>query len=606
MIKFNTLGNLLLYRIKASKHDKSIGWISNSKINFMSYNEYYNKLECICLALNKIGLKKNEKVAIFANTSKDWHLLDFSLILSSAITVPIYPTYKNEDILYIYNHSECSALIIDGQEKIQNIINSIKKFKKIKYIITIDELDTDTLSILNNLNINCYSLDEIFRIGFKELKLKEINFESQIENLSETDIISIIYTSGTTGKPKGAIIDQIGFSSMLHNIASFSNQAFSSQDRTLTFLPLAHVFGRMDSYLPLVFGHQMIFAQSTETIFHDLLLVQPTFMCSVPRIFEKIFDSINSHISNSSFFRKKILTWSFNNSKNYFEQLDNDKTPSILNMAKYKISKKLILDKIYEKFGGKIKFFISGGAPLSEEIINFMQYTNLTILEGYGLTETIAPCTVNPVHRTIPGTVGLPIGDFKIKIDKDGELLVKSKSLFRGYYKDRTATQNVFTKDWLKTGDLAQITKDGYLKIIGRKKNIIITSGGKNISPQKIENLMKEEEFISEFICFGDNKKYLVGIVCIEKESFINILPQTTLDINCTIKDLSEDDYVKDLIQKSIDNVNNKLPKYETIKNFYVLPIDISISDQLITPSLKVKKNEVFKKFKNEILELYK
>jgi long-chain acyl-CoA synthetase len=287
---------------------------------------------------------------------------------------------------------------------------------------------------------------------------------------------------------------------MLLNVETTIKTAFSQNDRTLIFLPLSHVLGRCDSLLPLVFGWQSVYAESMEKLIDNLTVVKPTVMIAVPRIFEKIYNKVMDQVNSGSMIEKQAFKWAISAAENYFEKIDKDLSPSAIEIIEYKLATKIVFSKIYNRFGGKIRYFVSGGAPLSTQIIKFLRYANLTILEGYGLTETIAPCCLNPLAKQVPGTVGRPIGDVQISFAPDHEILIKSEALMQEYYKNPTATAEAMQGGWFHSGDIGEFTAEGYLRITDRKKDIIITSGGKNVAPQKIENIAKAKAHISHLV----------------------------------------------------------------------------------------------------------
>tara|TARA_B100001971_G_scaffold213155_1_gene245475 strand:+ start:58609 stop:60441 length:1833 start_codon:yes stop_codon:yes gene_type:complete len=603
-LKKKTIGDLLLYRHEKSKHDKAIGWIEDDSLKFVNYDQYKFYIESLALAFKKQGIKRQDKVCILASTCKEWNFFDMALLSMGVAVVPIYHTYTASEAAFIMNHSEAQTIIVDSAEQMKKVLEVIQDCKNLKHIISIETLDLKLIESVPK-SIHYFDYLDFFNSGKEEVAQNPDLFERLIEETPENDIASIIYTSGTTGDPKGAVIKQVALTQMLLNVRKFTNNAFRAEDRTLTFLPLSHVFGRCDSLLPLIFGWQCVYARSIDTLIEDMKLVKPTAMLAVPRIFEKIYSKINKQINDGLKIKQELFNFAIDAAKEYYECLDNDRTPSTSQLLKYQLSYKLIFSKIYETFGGQIRYFISGGAPLSPKIINFLRYCKLTILEGYGLTETIAPCTLNPFVRQNAGTVGMPIGDVKISFASDKEILVKSEALFSGYYKNEEETKRVFTEDgWFRTGDVGEFTEDGYLKITDRKKDLIITSGGKNIAPQKLENQIKLSPYVAQCTVIGDQKKYLTAFIGIDKESFNNVIEKNNLDPDLSVKDLSQLDLVKDLIQEHIDKINAGLASFETIKKFTILPIELSI-DNYMTPSLKVKKKLLLEDYKDLIDAMY-
>lgn len=599
------LGNIFVDKVSKNPKSPAIGWITKNKVNHMNNQKYKEIVESISLGLTNVGLKAEDKLSILGSTNKEWHFCDIATLCSAGIVIPIYPSYLADEVEYIINHSETKILIVENDSQLLKAIEVQSKLKTLKIIISICKIKSEYIEQLNN-KIKFYQLDEIIKIGDKQRAENANQFTDTINSISEEQIATIIYTSGTTGEPKGAVITHHAFCSMLSNLKSYLKNNIDQHDRTLTFLPLSHVLGRCDSMLNFIFGLENIYAESIDKIIDNLALAKPTVMVAVPRIFEKVYAKVMGTIDSGNFIKKSLFDWAQTASNQYFEKLDRDLSPTTVEMLQRELAYKLVFSKIYDRFGGNIRFFVSGGAPLSSDISKFLRNANLSILEGYGLTETIAPCSLTPPSKQVPGTVGLPIGDVQFKFAEDGEIMVKTASLFSGYYKNEEETNQVFNGDWFLTGDIGILTNDGHLKITDRKKDIIITSGGKNVAPQKIENIMKTKSYISNFMVVGDQKKYLTAIVAIEKIVFENIFSELGLEHDCTIKDLSNNARVKELIQENIDEGNIELASYETIKKFHIAPIDFTVESGMVTPSLKLKKKVINQEYSPQIDAMYK
>lgn len=597
-----TIGHLFLKRVQTDANKNAIGWIENNTVKFYNYKDYKNTVEALSLALIKKGIIPQDKICILSNTNKEWHFFDLSILCSGAVVVPIYHTYLPHEVEYIVNHAEAKMIIVENEDQFNKLIKVINNLSSLTSIVTLEKLSEENKAKIPN-SIQYSTYQELLNLGAEEILSNPDIFEMRIDNLQETDIASIIYTSGTTGEPKGAVITQLGFTQMLLNVKQFANNSINEKDRTLTFLPLSHVFGRCDSLLNLIFGFETVYAESIDKIIENIQVVRPTIMLAVPRIFEKIYEKINLEISQGSLVKKSLFQWALNASNKYHQAISEDKTPSSMDILQQNAAFKIVFDKIYQKFGGRIRYFISGGAPLAPEIITFLRNANLTVLEGYGLTETIAPCALNPFSKQIPGSVGRPMGDVEISFADDHEILIRSKAMFTQYYKNEAATNDAIDgSGWFHTGDIGEFNQQGYLKITDRKKDIIITSGGKNIAPQKIENLLKLTPNIAQCVIIGDKRKYLSAIISIEKESFTNISKEFE---DLTIEELSISPQVIEIIGKQVESVNDKLAKFETIKKFIIANREFN-TDNYLTPSLKIKKKLVLEAFSSEIDSMYK
>jgi long-chain acyl-CoA synthetase len=598
-----TIGRLLEQRIQKTPERYGLGWIENNEVKNLTFTEYKNTIEILSAAFLKIGVNVGDKIAILGQTCKEWHFLDMTTMVSRACLVPIYPSYLSMEIQYIFNHSDSNILIIENDKQLEKVIPILGNLPNLKSIISIQEISEENLKKFRN-KYPYFSYRELLRIGKEEVKTQPDILENHIQQQQPEEYASIIYTSGTTGEPKGAVITQLAMTTMLLNVEATIKGAFSYNDKTLVFLPLSHVLGRCDSLLPLVFGWQAVYAESIEKVVENLSVVKPTIMVAVPRIFEKIYTKIMDQVNSGSIFEKQAFKWALAVAEGYFKKIDEDLSPTAWEIVEYNLATKLIFSKIYNRFGGRIRYFVSGGAPLSPVIIKFLRYANLTVLEGYGLTETVAPCCLNPLSKQIPGTVGRPMGDVQFSFGPDKEILIKTEALFKEYYKNPNATKEAIVDGWFHSGDVGEFTPEGYLKITDRKKDIIITSGGKNVAPQKIENLAKTKPHISQMVIIGDKKNYLTALVGIEKERFLNHLEDLELPSNCSIEDLIKHPKVLDIIQGEINEINLELAQFENIKKFALISEEFT-TDNYLTPSLKIKRKAVLSKYRELIETLY-
>ena len=552
-------GEFLRFQCKNFPERNAVSWIDKGKEVTRNFDEFYRDIEAVGIGLYTKGFSKGDRISILADTSLDWNKIDFATLSIGVVVVPIYPTLIKEDITYIFNHSECSYLFVDTNKQLQKIRNEFNKLKKLKAIIVNFEVESDLKSFFDD-QVEIFQLKDLSQLGHNKSKEDPNLFNKIIDDVEIEDVATIIYTSGTTGKPKGATMLHETLLQMYTNVQKGFSGAITEKDKTLLFLPLSHVLGRTESMLNVIFGLQVAYSRGSDFLLDDIRVCKPTLVIAVPRVFEKIYTKINLQIENMPAYKRKMFEWARDISDKYFEKIEADLAPPTAEILLRNTAYNTVYKNIYEKFGGNIRFFVSGGAPLNPEIIRFLRNANLTVLEGYGLTETFGPIVINPTRKQIPGTVGLPLGEVKIKLDADGEILIKSKSVFKEYYKDNKETSAAFTEDnWFKTGDIGIISKDGYLKITDRKKDIIITSSGKNIAPQHVENVIKSSPFISQFIVIGDQQNYLTGIVGIEKEDILTLLDKYDLDRSSTIEEISKDPDIRNEIRIEIEKANEML-----------------------------------------------
>jgi long-chain acyl-CoA synthetase len=604
MANKKTIPQLFVNRVNHNPDANALGWIEGENVIFYRYSKYGEIIEALSLGLLKLGIQTGDKLSILSHTSITWHLCDVGTMCARGAVIPIYPNYLPHEIEFIINHSESKLIFVENEEQLNKIIEIQNKLSGLKFVVGLEDIPQETTNKLNDA-IEYISYGSLLASGQSEREAAPNLFKELVNDGQENDLASIIYTSGTTGTPKGVVITQHAFSSMLTNVAQTLHGGIDSNDRNLVFLPLSHVFGRCDSLLFLALGNQTVYAESLEKIIDNLAVAQPTVLLAVPRIFEKVHAKIMQQIESGPPVKKALFNWALKMSQNYFDILERDQAPSTFSILQRNLAYKIVFSKIYNRFGGRVRFFVSGGAPISKEIVNFLKHANLTILEGYGLTETIAPCILNPLGRQVAGTVGVPLTGVQLKFADDGEILIKTDAMLSGYYKDEEATKETLIDGWLHTGDIGELEDHGHLKITDRKKDIIITSAGKNIAPQKIEGLMKLKTHISHFMVIGDQRKYLTAVVGIEKETFIDNLAKLNIERNISAEDMAKHPEIRRILQEEIDDVNEQLARFETIKKFIIAPTTFSVEGGEITPSLKLKKKVLLDRFQTNIDSLY-
>lgn len=598
-----TICDLLINKFENHPMVNSIGWIESKTIKFLSFKSYKENIESLALSLLNLGLTSQDKVCLISDTRYEWHLADMAIMCGGGVSVPVYPSYTEDEILYIINHCEAEILLIENEEQAKKIEKIASKLNFVKKIVTLDPLNSETAKTLSSL-FKLFDYQQILYSGQEERQIHQDLFVNHITSINESHIATIVYTSGTTGKPKGAIITHKALFQVLMNLQKYARDAIGENDRFLTYLPLSHVLGRLESFLTILFGCETVYAESMNKLINNISVVKPTLLVAVPRVLEKIYEKATNTL-NQSTVNELSFKWSMEIANNFHEAIEQDKTPSTGTIIQYGIAKKLIFSKIYQMFGGRIRYFISGGAPLNIDVIKFLRNSGLTVLEGYGLTETIAPCVINPLNRQIPGTVGQPIGDVRIKFSEDNEILIKTQALFSGYYKNEEETLRVFDEEgWFKTGDIGKFDSEGFLIITDRKKDLIITSGGKNIAPQKLENMLKLSNYISNALIIGDKKKYVATLIFINKEAFSDRFEEFELEEDCDYIELASHPKIIETIQAEVDGINEKLASFETIKKFRIVPEDIEDTNYL-TPSLKLKRKILFDKYYTLINAMY-
>ncbi|MBT7608546.1 MAG: AMP-binding protein [Bacteriovoracaceae bacterium] len=603
MNNINTIPKLFKAYVSKFNDAKAIGTIKNNNVKFLSTNQYFKEVSNISLGLLKIDIQVEQKLIILGETSYQWHSLDIGSISAGITVVPVYPTSTVLELEYIINETSSKLIYVDSVNQYNKFFEIINPPESIKVLLTRFKPTKVQIDFCHKRGIRLLCFEQLVAIGQAEKELSPEIFSIKSHIVTEESIATIIYTSGTTGNPKGAIITQMAFTQMLTNLQLSFSENINDKDSSLVELPLSHVLGRCSSYFHICFGLKTIFGRGMNHFIDDCSIVMPTIAVGVPRVFEKIYFSIKQKLKSGSEVEQKAFDWANKVSESYYNKLDKDLSPSTLEIVKKNIAFKSIFQKINKLFGGKLRFFICGGAPLKKEISMLLRNINLIILEGYGLTETIGPCVVTPTRKQLTGAVGLPIGDVKIKIGQNKEILIKSKALCSGFLHKKVS---IFDENgWFRTGDIGHISSEGYLKVTDRLKEIIVTSNGKNVSPQKIEAIMSAQDHIDQFVTIGEGRPFLTGIVAINVDDFTDSFKTFELTKADPLETIAKNEKVKRVISKEINKANLTLAGHEQIKDFKISTRSISLESGHLTPTLKIKRKKVLKEFAREIDAMY-
>jgi long-chain acyl-CoA synthetase len=560
----------------------------------LSWTQYHEEILTVASALLTLGVKPGDKIAIMSGTRLEWSVCDYAIMGLKAITVPIYQTATADDVMHILKNSEARILFLESRSLLRMFSKIKEQCPLVEKVICFDNDGKES-------NIDSVPWIDVIAMGKQNILETRPQFEKSCSSCKLADVASLIYTSGTTGLPKGVVITH-------QQVISEVSEAFpycgaTPDDISLTFLPYAHVLGRIEHWGQMYIGFEMAYAESIEKIRNNLTEVRPTFLISVPRIFEKVYSGIHAQLGNNPL-RKKAFQWAVKIGLKAGEYRLQRKPLPLPLFAEYQVAQRLILNKIKEAFGGRLRFAISGGAPISQDIELFFHACGILILEGYGLTETTAAICVNTPFNYRFGSVGRPIGETQIKIAEDGEILIKSKKVMTEYYKDPESTEKVFTDGWFHTGDIGEIMSSGDLKITDRKKDLIKTAGGKYVAPQKLENLLKTQPLISHVLIHGDNKKYIVALLTLDPLNLKKFAEEKGISFQ-NLPSLTQHPIVLETMRRAISEVNHQLASFETIKRFSILQQEFSVEAGELTPSLKVKRKVLDQKFQKQIQALY-
>jgi long-chain acyl-CoA synthetase len=576
-MNLDKLNNLIeLFSHQAEKQNKEsifLQWLNPNNKKSYTWGETQKNI----LKLSKIireNIKEGDRCLLVSENRPEWFVSDMAIMLSGGITVPAYTTYTEDDYKYLIEDCEPSLLIVSNNELLKKLNNTINEKRFIKKVITLDEVN----NVINDLDI----INKDKYLDFNLILKNDLLDEDKIQNekLKRTSPACIIYTSGTGGNPKGVILSHGGILNNLVGACEIMRPLFNSRPVFLTWLPLSHSYEHCVQFAQIAVGAKVFYAEKIEKLLENISEAKPTIMTAVPRFYQNLYNKININLKKQTGFKAKLIEVTLRLGK---KKLLNQKMTfyeKLLNL----IVETLVRKKIKKQFGGNLKAFVSGGGALDQEIGEFLNSVGLPTLQGYGLTETSPVVSCNPIHKIKVETVGPPFKGNQVKIAEDGEILVKGENVMLGYWNKKEETDKVIVNGWLHTGDIGEIDpEDGYLKITDRKKDIIVSAGGDNISPAKIENMITNEPEIDQCMVYGDKKNYLVALVVPSKEFL----------------------YKKEKINNVIEKINKKLTLLEKIKKIQLIDENFSIENGLMTPTMKVKRKKVTEKYKNQLEELY-
>ncbi|MBE3125343.1 MAG: long-chain fatty acid--CoA ligase [Acidobacteria bacterium] len=587
-----TLSQLFLSTVKTYIKDGLLTAKVEGRYVPLSTAEVARRVKRLSLGLADLGLGPGDKLVIFSENRPEWTMTDFAVLCAGAVTVPIYTSLMPEQVKYIINDSDAKIVVCSNRDLWLKVEAVKHDLPSVHHFVLIDGQGPE----------GTLSLSEVMGRGTSVAAADPGLFEKRALAVKPDDVASIIYTSGTTGIPKGVVLSHGNFVSNAKALDAVTE--FTDKDTILSFLPLSHVLERMTTFSFLYKGATIAYAESIETVAENLLEVRPTIMISVPRLFDKIYAKVMDNVLTQSPLKRKIFFWALKVGKKYgARKIRHRGIPWGLGVRR-NLAAKLVFSKIVEKTGGRVHFFVSGGAPLSSDVAEFFYAIGITILEGYGLTETSPVLTCNTFDKMKFGTVGTPVPGVEIRIAKDGEILAKGPNVMKGYYKKDQETREAFEGGWFHTGDIGHFDEEGFLVITDRKKDLIVTAGGKNVAPQPIENLLKMNPYIQNAVVVGGGRKFISALIVPNFER-IEAYARTSGIPFASRKDLVEREEIVNFILAEVNRTTPHLASYERIKKVVLLDRDFDVDSEL-TPSLKVKRHIVEKTFKALIDFLYK
>jgi long-chain acyl-CoA synthetase len=557
-------------------------WISKT------YTEVGEIVRKLSLGLIELGIEKGDKVAILSNTRPEWTYFDFAALSAGATVVPIYQTNSPEECQYVLENSDAVAVVVEDDEQLEKIRQVRERCPKLEHVILMTGTSPDTISLAD--------LSERGATGGED------EWEQRWSSITPDDICTFIYTSGTTGPPKGCVISHGNYRAMLDMVHAVN--VLGDDEVTYLFLPLAHSFALLIQLGTFDLGATLAYWERDPLrILPNLAEVKPTYFPSVPRIFEKIYTAATSSVEKEGGLKKVVFDWAIGTGKKVRRHEREGRSPGPLLALQHWFADRQVLSKIRALFGGNLKMAVTGAAPINPEILEFFDAAGVLVLEGWGMTETSTASTISTPEAFRWGTVGRPFPGCEIRIAEDGEVLARGPNIFQGYYKNDEATHETLVDGWLHTGDIGELDGDGYLKITGRKKDIIITAGGKNITPANLEAEIKQHPLVSQCVVIGDRRPFLVALVTLDPEEAATYAADHGLPTDPAA--LAASPEVRATIEEQVEKINRKFARVEQVKKIEILAHDLSQEGGELTPTMKVKRNVVAEKYADLIDSMY-
>ncbi len=556
----------------------------------ISYTQFGESVDAFSNGLSTLGVQKEDRVALLSENRPEWAITDFGSLKAGAVTVPMFSTLTAAQVSYILNDSGAKVICVSTEAQLKKVLSIRDAVQTLEHIILFDESEEETPEGVIQFEDVCGNAAETTSDGSSDA--------------NEDDIATIIYTSGTTGNPKGVMLTHTNFISNLQACKSLID--VGETDVLLSFLPLSHVFERLGGhYVPLLSGAQVAYAESTFTVARNMQEVSPTVMLSVPRLYETMHDRILSAVQAGSPLKQKIFHWGVSVGSAVSAAIQEGKNPSAILGLKQSIADKLVFAKLKAATGGRLRFFVSGGAALPQAIAEFFHAAGILILEGYGLTETAPVISMNHPAKWKFGTVGVPVPGVEVKIAEDGEILTRGPHVMKGYFNNEAETAEVIDADrWFHTGDIGIIDEDGFVKITDRKKNIIVLSNGKNVAPQPIESELVQSPFISQIMLIGNERKNLAALIVPNFDALKAWASENNIETT-ELPEMLKTREVQQFIQGEIRSRLTDFADFEQVRRFTLLEKEFSQEADEMTPTLKLKRNVIIEKYGDVIEGMY-
>ncbi len=563
----------------------------------ITYDEFKFNTDNLAFGLSQLGVKRGNKVSIIAENRPEWVYSDMAILGLGGVDVPLYPISTAETIEFILNNSESIGIIVSNNFHLNKVLKVKDNCKHLQFIIVMNDMDVTNFD-------KVYTFNQVIELG-KNLKNEQPNlFNDSLELAQPNDLATIIYTSGTTGEPKGVMLTHWNIMSNVDS--ALKSFPLDENDIFLSFLPLCHIFERMAGYYTaLSCGAMVCYAESIEKIAQNMTEIKPTVMTAVPRLFERMHSRIIKSVESQPEKKQKIFQWALEVGKTFYEIKRDGKSIPIGLTIKHKLADKLVFKKLRERTGGRLRFFISGGAALTRDLGEFFVSAGMQIIEGYGLTESSPVLACNRLDDFKFGSVGKPFPGVEIKIANDGEILAHGPNIMQGYYKNKKETELTIKDGWLHTGDIGVFDAEGFLIITDRKKHLFKTSGGKYIAPNPIESLFLASKYIDQFILIGDRRMFLSALIVPDYDAVKEYADAHRIQYN-TVQDLLETKQIYEMLEKELGQFQKRLANYERVRKFKILDKPFTIETGEMTPSLKLKRKVIEERYGDLIEDMYK